>query len=56
MSHVKKCNKAEDFGIMEFVIDGKNYALDNSEWMSKEQAITKKALAQGGTIDLFFEP
>jgi hypothetical protein len=43
-THVKKCNKAEDYGNMEFLIGGQTYGLSNTEWMFKEQSMNKESL------------
>jgi hypothetical protein len=40
---------------MEFVIDGKNYSLDNKEWMNEEVNIPKSSLVQGGTKEIMFK-
>jgi hypothetical protein len=44
-THVKKCNKAEDYGTLDFLIGESSYSLSNTEWMFKEQSMSKKSLS-----------
>ena len=54
-THVKKCNKAEDYGAMDFIMGGQTYTLSNKEWMFKEQSMDKKSLVQGGKQEVMFK-
>jgi hypothetical protein len=45
-NHVVKCKSSKDFGDMALTINGKDYPLDNEEWMFPQQ---KPMLSQGGT-------
>jgi len=40
---------------MEFVIGAKSYSLANTEWMFKEQSMSKKSLVQGGKQEVMFK-
>jgi hypothetical protein len=54
-THVKKCNKAEDYGAMDFMMGGSTYSLSNTEWMFKEQSMDRKSLVQGGKQTVMFK-
>lgn len=38
--HVKRCHSAQDYGNLDFVINGQTFTLDNNEWMFKEKSLT----------------
>jgi hypothetical protein len=55
MNQVKKCKAIEHYGSMAYIIGGKEYKLENDEWMFPPKPIPKGSLAQGGIHEVIFK-